>query len=137
MHFFRFIFEYFVYFVYILIFSRTLLIFYTFLIEASKQKVYSGGSKTFRTHFLKKEREKMKKKIPCILACVAAAALALTACSSQETSSSTSQSETATQAESSQEASSESSTQAAESSSGELDVLRIGLAALPTSLDPD
>ena len=137
MHFFRFIFEYFVYFVYILIFSRILLIFYTFLIEASKQKVYSGGSKTFRTHFLKKEREKMKKKIPCILACVAAAALALTACSSQETSSSTSQSETATQAESSQEASSESSTQAAESSSGELDVLRIGLAALPTSLDPD
>lgn len=79
------------------------------------------------------EKEKMAKKTICILAGMMAAAMLLTACGSNGGSSSPSTSQTTdTQATESQTTATTQSSQG-----GELDVLRVGLAALPTDLDPD
>ena len=75
----------------------------------------------------------MAKKTICILAGMMAAAMLLTACGSNGGSSSPSTSQTTdTQATESQTTATTQSSQG-----GELDVLRVGLAALPTDLDPD
>lgn len=79
------------------------------------------------------EKEKMAKKTISILAGMMAAAMLLTACGSNGGSSSPSTSHTTdTQATESQTTATTQSSQG-----GELDVLRVGLAALPTDLDPD
>lgn len=81
------------------------------------------------------EKEKMTKKTIRVLAGMMAAAMLLTACSSNGGNSSTSGSQTTgAQTTGSQTTGAEAETT---QSGGELDVLRVGLAALPTDLDPD